>query len=331
VVFNNRVNGLVVARVYLGGNAFIIGNGTDDFPSGTVNWAGFTPLSGAKYSAVLLAAPGANATESMLDYGTPTTTFRTGAAAGFVVPVTATLANVPADASVATIEMFAWDNHYGRFADPRDARLAWQAGLTAAGLSGTFNVNWIGGAVNTPPALTGLQSFNLLNWGYHTPPTISVPPLSQGVEIGKSATFQVVAESSLPKAYQWRFQGSNIAGAYGSSYTIPSARITDAGIYSVLVCNMGGDTFSPDATLTVLIPKPVFTNITALAGGGMRLDGWGVAGLPHVLQIADSLTPLVNWLPLSTNLSDSDGTFHFIDTEAAASMQRFYRVQVTGQ
>src|SRR5215831_3186650 len=53
VIFHNRVVGTVVAHVYLplpaNPNFVQTGNGPSDFPSGTTDWTGWTPVSGAGF------------------------------------------------------------------------------------------------------------------------------------------------------------------------------------------------------------------------------------------------------------------------------------------
>ncbi|MPN63296.1 hypothetical protein SDC9_211054 [bioreactor metagenome] len=111
--------------------------------------------------AALMGAPGANAAASSLVFSPNTTTFRTGAAAGVINNVVAKFSNILPDAPVATFQMFAWDNSTGLYADPAAAFLAWGKGQIAGGVSGTFNVNGIGGGMGTQPNLIGLQSFNI--------------------------------------------------------------------------------------------------------------------------------------------------------------------------
>lgn len=141
VVFNNRVVGVVVAQVY--------------------NVDGTTGLEGTGYTAEIWAANGADAPESSLTAATPSTTFRSGAAAGFVTATTATLSGVAKDAAAATLQLRAWDNQGGTLTTWAAAEAAWLAGTAAAGKSALFNVSAIGGDLNSPPNLAGLQSFQL--------------------------------------------------------------------------------------------------------------------------------------------------------------------------
>ncbi len=168
VIFNNRVAGSVITHVYLPGTSQIVANGSNDYSDstmipGTFNWSGYTLVSGSNWYAQLLAAPGSNQPESALMPGTPATTFRTGAAAGFVNPATVTFNNVPPDCTVATIEMVVWYNPRGLYPTWAEARGAWLSGVTIAGEGGTFNLPAIGGVLNPAPALTGLQSFNIID------------------------------------------------------------------------------------------------------------------------------------------------------------------------
>lgn len=85
----------------------------------------------------------------------------TGFAAGFVSAVTATLPGVPEDAPSAQLQMVAWDNQGGTLTSWAEARDAWLAGETAAGMSTILSVEYIGGTLNVPPVLAGLESFNI--------------------------------------------------------------------------------------------------------------------------------------------------------------------------
>jgi len=158
VVFNNRITGTLITHVYMGGSSQLSGNGNTDFPAGTTDWgSGFVPLAGNAYSTALLAGPTAGA----LLQANPVTTFRTGTGAGFIAGTTATLEGVAADAPSAFIQMVAWDNAGGTITSWDAAQAAWQAGTIAAGASPVFQVQSIGGDFNVPPALVGLESFNI--------------------------------------------------------------------------------------------------------------------------------------------------------------------------
>lgn len=141
----------------------LIGNAADSLPAGTTVYTG-ARLAGSGYVAQLFSAPGANAPESAL-VASPNsvTTFRTGSAAGFFAGVTATLANVPKDAAVATLQVRVWDNSSGLYPTWTEAFPAWQSGAAIVATGNLFNLPAIGGDLNTPPLPLGMLSFNLYN------------------------------------------------------------------------------------------------------------------------------------------------------------------------
>ena len=99
---------------------------------------------------------------------------------------------------------------------------------------------------------------------------ITTQPASVMVDAGQTATFAVAASGSAPLTYQWRSNGSDIAGATSSSYTTPATIALDAGTrFSVVVSNLAGTTTSNAATLTVNSPPSITTppaNLNVLAG-----------------------------------------------------------------
>ncbi len=90
-----------------------------------------------------------------------------------------------------------------------------------------------------------------------TLPSITTPPASQTIVQGNPVTFSVVAAGTGPLAYQWQRATTNLPGATGTSYSIPSVALSDTGSYRVVVTNLAGTVTSVDATLTVQAPPHV--------------------------------------------------------------------------
>ncbi len=90
-------------------------------------------------------------------------------------------------------------------------------------------------------------------------PVITSPPTSQNVNLGGNATFFAAAAGSQPRTYQWRFNGTNIAGATNSFYRRNSVQATNAGSYSVVVSNSFGSVTSALAVLTLNFPPSITT------------------------------------------------------------------------
>lgn len=98
--------------------------------------------------------------------------------------------------------------------------------------------------------------------GSGTAPTISTQPASQTVVAGSAATFTVVASGTAPLSYQWRRNGSSLAGATGAWYATPATTVADSGsTFDVVVSNGAGSVASAPATLTVRDSGPYPTDV----------------------------------------------------------------------
>jgi len=84
-----------------------------------------------------------------------------------------------------------------------------------------------------------------------TAPAISTQPVAQSALVGASVSFSVVASGSATLSYQWRKNGSSIAGATAATYTIARVTSGDAGSYDVVVSNSAGSITSSAAALSV--------------------------------------------------------------------------------
>jgi hypothetical protein len=162
VDFNIHSVNAVITKVYLPSPAdpglMQIGNGPSDFPPGTTDWTGWTPVSGSAFTAQLFAANGADVPIDSLAPAFPTTTFLTGKGAGFVNDVVTTFNNVPYGA-MATVQMRVWDNQGGTIPDWAKA-LAQPRGTEILGMSVPINIS-LSPPSAPPQSLYGLRSFNL--------------------------------------------------------------------------------------------------------------------------------------------------------------------------
>lgn len=71
------------------------------------------------------------------------------------------------------------------------------------------------------------------------------------VSVGASVTLYATADGSPAPTFQWRKNGTPISGATGQTYVIASAKLSDAGSYSVVASNNLGSATSPDEVLAV--------------------------------------------------------------------------------
>lgn len=71
-------------------------------------------------------------------------------------------------------------------------------------------------------------------------PSISTPPPSQAVDFGGEVTFTAVAAGTEPLRYEWRHNGTLIAGADAAALTVRNAGSGDSGTYTLTVSNAEG-------------------------------------------------------------------------------------------
>ena len=84
------------------------------------------------------------------------------------------------------------------------------------------------------------------------PPSITQQPRNATVIVGQTATFRVKATGAPPLRYQWRKNGTNIAGATSPTYVTPPTTPADNGArFSVVVRNSVGSVTSKNAQLKV--------------------------------------------------------------------------------
>ena len=84
------------------------------------------------------------------------------------------------------------------------------------------------------------------------PPTLTVQPTNQTVQVGGTATFVVAATSGTTLSYQWYFQTAPLAGATNSTYLRTNAQLADAGAYYAAVQNADGTVNTTNAILTLV-------------------------------------------------------------------------------
>ena len=89
-----------------------------------------------------------------------------------------------------------------------------------------------------------------------TAPFILIQPQGQVVPSGGNVGFTVFKAGIAPTTYQWRFRGTNIAGATGSSLNLTNVQVSDGGNYTVVLTNSAGTVTSSNAFLDVRVPDP---------------------------------------------------------------------------
>ena len=155
----------------------------------------------------------------------------------------------------------------------------------------------------------------------NSPVAITTQPVSLIKTVGASATFSVVATGTAPITYQWRKDGTDIAGAVSASYTISATVNGDAASYDVVMTNPAGSRTSAAATLTVNTPIAITAQPVALT------RNVGVSAVFTV--VATGTAPLTyQWRKGAANISGATSATYTISAPASADAAS-YSVNVT--
>ena len=133
--------------------------------------------------------------------------------------------------------------------------------LTTGFISGTNALEFRVVNVGTSPNPTGLRVENLRGTAREravikSAPSIVTHPKSASRIITASITFTVVADGTLPLAYQWFHGAAPLDHQTNASLAIDSITPADAGDYRVRISNALGAADSQDAQLAVIQPQP---------------------------------------------------------------------------
>ncbi|HQL78113.1 MAG TPA: hypothetical protein PLU91_07925, partial [Verrucomicrobiota bacterium] len=233
VWFANRIFDVQTTHVYAPLNArdttAVVGRASDDTPTGTTDFAGRVLIGATGHGglngqygaattlAQLVMALGANAPESSLLPVGQTTTFRTGAAAGFNAVIVSTIYSIPTTPTPTpigkdytgpmTFSVVAWDNFSGLYPTWQEAKPAWEAGLIAAGMMTPFSMTSLGG-FSAAQYLTQMGQ-NLTSFNLH----FALRLEDHLVFVGETATFTAPLGYL---GYQWEFNRTIIPGATNS-------------------------------------------------------------------------------------------------------------------
>ncbi len=77
---------------------------------------------------------------------------------------------------------------------------------------------------------------------------------------------------------------------------------------------------------TIYSPPPLISAIARQSDGTVLLAGSALPSQLYILLASSSRVGAAGWLAVGTNTTDTDGSFSFIDTDAANYAQRFYRL-----
>jgi len=135
-------------------------------------------------------------------------------------------------------------------------------GSVSVTVAGTYSVivsNAVGVAISSNVLLA-----------VNSPPVITTHPGARVVNATAPVSFSVGVLGEESFTYQWRFNGTNLPGATGVTYSSAAAAPSHEGLYSVVVSNARGSATSSAARLTVLPVSVVVPWAAGSGGGGSR-------------------------------------------------------------
>jgi hypothetical protein len=162
-------------------------------------------------------------------------------------------------------------------------------------------------------------------------PRITQQPTSQSVQINDPVTFTVGVAGSVPLAYQWQLNGTDLAGATNRSLTLPAVGTNQAGSYSLRVSNSRGVTNSAPAVLTVdtngipvITTQPQPQSLTAPQGGSVLLSVGVTGEQPFSYQWRKNGTNLtgenLDFLLLNNTTTNTSGIYSVLITNARGAI-----------
>ncbi len=159
----------------------------------------------------------------------------------------------------------------------------------------TIVVTNIFGSATSPPALLTVVG---------VPPAILISPANQAVMAGATMDFSVSASGSVPLAYLWLFNATNlVAAGTGPVLELDNVQFSQAGQYSVLVTNAFGAATSSAARLLVTPP-----GITAVADCTEAALRTALVCGGRVVFPFDATIQVTNTIAITTNaLLDGNG------------------------
>lgn len=146
-------------------------------------------------------------------------------------------------------------------------------------------------------------------------PTVLAQPQDLSVTEGSPASFSAAVDGSGPLSYQWRRNGVDIAGANGTSYTLPAAAAADDGaVFTLVASNAAGTVTSNPARLGVsaatAFPQGTITLVVPAAAGG-PLD-------KLARDLRDALVSEQRWTIVVSNTGGAGGRLGMERVAAAA-------------
>jgi len=158
------------------------------------------------------------------------------------------------------------------------------------------------------------------------PPSITNQPVFLTVTNGQPAVLSVGATGTLPLAYQWQqnatnlSDGTNLTGSATAALTLLAAGATNAGNYDVIVTNAYGSVTSSVVALNVVF----YFQAPSQNGSTVAFSWLTTPGISYQVQYTTDLT-FTNWINLGAAIIATNTVTSDFDN-LGPDPQRFYRI-----
>ena len=155
---------------------------------------------------------------------------------------------------------------------------------------------------------------------------IATQPAAQTVGADKTATFSVVAAGTGPFTYQWKKNGTDIAGAKSSTYTTPAIADGDNGAqFSVVVANSAGSVTSSNASLSdvAITTQPAALSVVVGKAASFSVTATGTGTLSYQWKKNGSDIPGATSNPYevsATSAGDNNAVFSVVVSNGAGTV-----------
>lgn len=156
-------------------------------------------------------------------------------------------------------------------------------------------------------------------------PVFVAHPVSQTVAVGATLTLSVGATGSPAPTLQWRRNGTNLAGATGTTLTLSNLQPAQAGDYTVVATNSAGSVASAIATVTIVPAVPEFTvqpaSQTIAAGSTVVFSAAATGALSYQWQRDNGNIPgATNPTLVLSGLAAAPGAYRVVASSASGSV-----------
>ena len=171
--------------------------------------------------------------------------------------------------------------------------------------------------------VNGAIGTTTFEWEQDSAPQFMLQPQPTNILAGSNVTFTALAAPAII-SYQWKFDGTNIAGATNSAYTMASFSTNQTGNYSVNATNSLGWTNSTAAWLQVYPTATPVLSDYSISNNQLSFTVSGITNSIYLVQASTNLAVQASWVNVYTGAV----TYIYLDRSGVTNtnyLQRYYR------